>query len=569
MATPAGRAMAGRAYAAYLAHHGHGGDDDIFSKEAQAKAKAGTDSYMEKREAERKRRLEDFLSSPAVEEVDLGDAWLTCDDVRFVGEALVEAACATKLTLSANRLDDSAAACLLPCLAACTSLTHLDVSRQRGSGPSFDVPFGGAGIVQILDALGTHIAHVRLSQSDVLAGEACAAAVAAALGRCSRLVHLDIAGLGFGDEGMKSIAAALGANSTLTFLDVANSGIGAAGFVSLAEALAAHASLKVLRVGGKKNKLGDDGAEALGAMLRSNGTVTELNLAGVGGLEGVNYHQVSKLVDKGLERNVTLTTLVLSFHTTKGSSARKVVERMNVLLAQNAAGRALAPPAQPKETEETEETEETKGDSGEAPGGRGRSGGGERVLHCHVGVHTFIKVTLVEVLCFETAAGHESWTLLKLTDCILLVRILNQNIHRTFICISGVILVCDFVSIAITQFRFDSHTGTGRDNVLSLLIVTARHVCDTELLHQPAALRGGPGEYVKTQSAAERSGVGCARLCTARSPHHSFCPPSWNLPRSVQTVSAWSKESQRCSRKGSLATPTTLCDPRINNNSFT
>jgi hypothetical protein len=218
--------------------------------------------------------------------------------------------------------------------------------------------------VQILDALGTHIVHVRLSQwwhlKNVIAGEACAAAVAAALGRCSRLVHLEIAGLGFGDEGMKSIAAALGANSTLTFLDVMNSGIGAAGFVSLAEALAAHASLKVLRVGGKKNKLGDDGAEALGAMLRSNGTVTELNLAGVGGLEGVNYHQVSELVDKGLERNVTLTTLELSFHTTKGSSARKVVERMNVLLAQNAAGRALAPPAQPKETEETEETEETK-----------------------------------------------------------------------------------------------------------------------------------------------------------------------------------------------------------------
>ena len=108
-----------------------------------------------------------------------------------------------------------------------------------------------------------------------------------------------------GDEGAKALGEALKNNTTLTILDLMCNRIGDEGGQALGEALQNNTALTRLDL--ERNRISYVGAKALGEGLQKNITLTSLNLG---------YNQLgeegAKALAAGLERNMTLTALYLN-----------------------------------------------------------------------------------------------------------------------------------------------------------------------------------------------------------------------------------------------------------------
>jgi Ran GTPase-activating protein (RanGAP) involved in mRNA processing and transport len=118
-----------------------------------------------------------------------------------------------------------------------------------------------------------------------------------------------------GDDGMESLAEGLRANRTLRELGLASNGLTARGAQYLVGALRVHPTLSILDLGwspstkvlgATPNTIGDEGAAAIGAMLRDNSVLTRLDLRH----NGISQWGCHALAD-GLEGNTTLQYLML------------------------------------------------------------------------------------------------------------------------------------------------------------------------------------------------------------------------------------------------------------------
>jgi len=81
-----------------------------------------------------------------------------------------------------------------------------------------------------------------------------------------------------GDAGAEAIAAMLRTNRSVTYLSLGGNQLGDAGAEAIAAMLRTNRSLTDLNLA--RNKIGDAGAEAIAAMLRTNHSLTELDLYG-------------------------------------------------------------------------------------------------------------------------------------------------------------------------------------------------------------------------------------------------------------------------------------------------
>ncbi|KAL1504242.1 hypothetical protein AB1Y20_010651 [Prymnesium parvum] len=173
--------------------------------------------------------------------------------------------------------------------------------------------------------------------------------VAAALTTNTTLTSLRLSGNDIGAEGLREVAAALKTNTTLTSLDLSGNGIGAEGAREVAAALKTNTTLTSLDLSVRRlplrshllrphptpstrphtpappplrphhlhppitsrtadNRIGAKGAKEVAAALKTNTTLTSLNLSGNDiGAEG------AKEVAAALKTNTTLTSLNLSY----------------------------------------------------------------------------------------------------------------------------------------------------------------------------------------------------------------------------------------------------------------
>ncbi len=118
------------------------------------------------------------------------------------------------------------------------------------------------------------------------------------------LTHLNFTYNKIGVEGARAIGEALEENSTLTWLDLEANGIGVEGAQAVAEALLTNTTLTHLDL--RSNRLGDEGARAIAEALKENTTLIKLYLCNIHiGFEG------AKAIGEILKENSTLTVLDL------------------------------------------------------------------------------------------------------------------------------------------------------------------------------------------------------------------------------------------------------------------
>ena len=89
------------------------------------------------------------------------------------------------------------------------------------------------------------------------------------------LLHFE--GAKIGDEEASSLSTYLKSNTTLTTLDLQRNSIGDEGACTLGDSLKSNSTLTILNL--KNNSIGDEGARALSDSLKSNSTLTELNIS--------------------------------------------------------------------------------------------------------------------------------------------------------------------------------------------------------------------------------------------------------------------------------------------------
>ncbi|KPI87734.1 ribonuclease inhibitor-like protein [Leptomonas seymouri] len=138
-----------------------------------------------------------------------------------------------------------------------------------------------------------------------------AEALAAILSSNRRYSVLDLSGNRLRDEGARFIAQLIKQNLTLVHIDVASNDIGHVGGVLIARALLENNTVVSLDIGARAgvngNHIGTPGAEALGAVLRSNEVLARLNVSSNGlGAGGVAF------IASALGQNHSLTRLNLS-----------------------------------------------------------------------------------------------------------------------------------------------------------------------------------------------------------------------------------------------------------------
>ena len=205
-------------------------------------------------------------------------------------------------------IDDAAAAVIAAVLEANTTLTNLDLSRNR---------VGPAGAESLATALKTNttLTNLDLSQNNV--GPAGADSLATALKTNTTLTNLDLSQNNVGPAGAESLATALKTNTTLTNLNLSRNNVGPAGAESLATALKTNTNLTNLDL--SQNNVGPAGAESLATALKTNTTLTNLDLSqnnlGPTGAESLAT---------ALKTNTTLTNLDLSYNNVGSAGAESL-----------------------------------------------------------------------------------------------------------------------------------------------------------------------------------------------------------------------------------------------------
>jgi Ran GTPase-activating protein (RanGAP) involved in mRNA processing and transport len=143
------------------------------------------------------------------------------------------------------------------------------------------------------------------------------------LPRFAVLRTLDLSINKIGPEGASALGEALKVNAVLTTLRLDVNKIGAEGAIAIAEALKVNAVLTSLDLVG--NNIGGDGAKAIAKALKVNAVMTTLDLGGNNiGVEG------AKAIAKALKVNAVLTTLFLGGNNIKDRGAIAIAESLKV-----------------------------------------------------------------------------------------------------------------------------------------------------------------------------------------------------------------------------------------------
>lgn len=202
----------------------------------------------------------------------LGETGLGDEGARAVARALAKLSRLEEIHLSENAIGDSGMAAVSGVLARQARLRVLALHANH--------KLGDAGVKALASALGRLANLEKLTLSDNKVGDGGAAAVAKALSRGHAHLNELTLGEGVGDAGAEALGPALGACPALEWLSLGTR-LTAGGASALARGLRGHLRLRVLMLN-LNTHMGDEGAEALSALLPTLPAFEGLHLFGAG-----------------------------------------------------------------------------------------------------------------------------------------------------------------------------------------------------------------------------------------------------------------------------------------------
>lgn len=218
-----------------------------------------------------------------VRTVYLGCNLIGADGARELASAVRGHGAVEGLWLKRNPLGPEAGAIVSEALAPEAGLRGVDLVHTG---------LDAAGLRTLVDALlsrGTGVESLYLGGNPL--DGACVPSLVALLRGHPRLRGLYLSPLALGDAAVVELARALADNRGLQVLGLASTGVGPAGARALAEALQGHPSLLHLDLGYARstrvlkalpNDIGDEGVEAITAMLRANRVLRRVDLRRAG-----------------------------------------------------------------------------------------------------------------------------------------------------------------------------------------------------------------------------------------------------------------------------------------------
>ncbi|XP_072133414.1 uncharacterized protein [Mobula birostris] len=247
--------------------------------------------------------VEDLVSAlstnPKLTELNLSYNKLGDSGVKLVSAALKNSDCKIqKLWLMDVGLTDSAAGDFVSALSTKTSLMVLSLNNNklRDSGVKLvsaalmksrcklqelglrDVGLTDSGAGDLASALRTNPSLTELNLNDNLLGDSGVKLLSAALGNPEcKLQKLQLDNIGLTDSGAKDLASALSTNPSLTELNLSVNKLGDSGVKLVSEALR-NSKCEIQKLWLRDVGLTDSGAEDLASALRTNPSLTELNL---------------------------------------------------------------------------------------------------------------------------------------------------------------------------------------------------------------------------------------------------------------------------------------------------
>jgi len=143
------------------------------------------------------------------------------------------------------------------------------------------------------------------------------------LPRFAVLRTLDLSENKIGPEGASALGEVLKVNAVMTELELGGNEIGDEGAKAIAEALKVNAVMTELQLGG--NKIGDEGAKAIAEALKVNAVLTSVDLQynSIG-------HDGAKAIAEALKVNAVVTTLVLRGNNIGDEGAIAIAEALKV-----------------------------------------------------------------------------------------------------------------------------------------------------------------------------------------------------------------------------------------------
>ncbi|KAL1512428.1 hypothetical protein AB1Y20_005683 [Prymnesium parvum] len=196
-----------------------------------------------------------------------------------IAEALKTNATLTSLHLTSNNIGAEGAAHIAETLKTNTTLTSLNLRDNR---------IGDEGAAHIAETLKTNATLTSLNLRDNRIGDEGAAHIAETLKTNTTLTSLHLHNNRIGAEGAAHIAEALKTNATLTSLHLDDNRIGGEGAAHIAEALKTNATLTSLHL--DENNIGAEGAAHIAEALKTNATLTSLHLDGAPPLRRRDRH---------------------------------------------------------------------------------------------------------------------------------------------------------------------------------------------------------------------------------------------------------------------------------------
>ncbi len=267
-----------------------------------------------------------FIEGPesALETLYLGCNAIGPPGVQRLAAALRQAPAVRALWLKRNPVGLEGAEALADLLRDDPAVAVLDLVNTE---------LGDEGVALIAHALhdNTRLHHLYLGGNGITSSGA--ASIAAALRHNKHLVGLYLAVNDLGDEGAAVLGPAVAAHPALRRLALTSCDLGPEGARALCGALGARAGLEVLELhraiatealGGRPNRLGDEGAGHVAAWLALDPPLRALDLRH-NDLTG----RGARVIERGLAANTHLAALRLGSHTPR-KVKRRIQERLRV-----------------------------------------------------------------------------------------------------------------------------------------------------------------------------------------------------------------------------------------------
>lgn len=218
---------------------------------------------------------EQLATQTSLRVLDLQCNRLKCQGAIAIGAALQIACGLRSLNLRFNEIGDAGAAALGRALKSNSSITELHLGGNL---------IGSDGATQLASSLGQNHTLLSLDLRSNSIEDAGAVAVAHMCKRNRSLVELFLGTNGIGDDGCAALAEALNANSSLERVDLQGATAGQKSLLALSEALKVNRTLKHLSLDLAEEHAAPGGAAAVANALRSNTSLTELELGHVGSI---------------------------------------------------------------------------------------------------------------------------------------------------------------------------------------------------------------------------------------------------------------------------------------------